>query len=378
MKKLTAKSFTRITLALDIVGRIAEGPYQGFHELGTVKHLISLHDIITVEESPAMRIVCDNPAVPSDSTNSCWKAVELLKQKFGKNDNLTITIRKNIPVKGGLAGGSANAATALALARDLWKINITNDALIKLSRQAGQDVPFYFCGPTAFDSEAGEVLAPIPNSLRFDMILVVPDFGVSTAEAYRNFDYSQIRLQTGRTMAMREALAANDRSGVVRNIHNDFETSVFGQYPKLEQIKFKLIENGCETASLSGSGSTVFGILQSYKDFERIKSKISYPCMLVSSAHGRRLTSSSIEEKSMTDKTFLKRTGQFRWNSKQELCDYFNRQYGLTKKVVDAEIRGIEATFRLRQGEAVSTRELWQKVGIMLEKKLAELKIDKK
>jgi 4-diphosphocytidyl-2-C-methyl-D-erythritol kinase len=378
MKKLSAKSFTRITLALDIIGQIQQGPYKDFHELGTVKHLISLHDIVTVEESADMRVVCDNPSVPLDNTNSCWKACELLKQKYGIDANVSITIQKNIPVKGGLAGGSANAATTLALLCDLWKINIDTSAMIALSRGAGQDVPFYFCGPTAFDSEAGQVLAPISNQLRFDMILVLPDFGVPTAEAYRTIDYSRIAKLTGRTLAMRDALASGDRAGVIHNIHNDFELTVFERFPKLEQVKYKLIESGCETATLSGSGSSVVGILESHNDFDRIKNKIGYPCMLVSSAHGRRYTSLSRRGNTMAGRPFRERTGSFRWNSKQELCDYFNRQYGLTKKIIEAEIKESAETFRLRQGEAVATRELWQKVGISLEKKLTALKIDRR
>jgi hypothetical protein len=176
---------------------------------------------------------------------------------------------------------------------------------------------------------------------------------------------------------MRKALAEGDRLGVVRNIHNDFELTVFERYPKLEQVKYRLIENGCETASLSGSGSTVIGILQSFRDFERIKSKIGYPCMLVSSARGRRYVPSQ-GEKTMTGTPFRERTGSFRWNSKQELCDYFNRQYGLTRKIIDAEIKESAATFRLRQGQAVTTVELWQKVGMRLEKKLAALKIERR
>jgi 4-diphosphocytidyl-2-C-methyl-D-erythritol kinase len=377
MKKLSAKSYTRITLALDIIGKIQQEPYQGFHELGTIKHLISLYDVITVEESPVMRIACDNPDVPTDSSNSCWKACDLIKQKYGINENVAITIRKNIPVKGGLAGGSANAATTLALVCELWKITMDTRAFIALSRGIGQDVPFYFAGPTAFDTEAGQTLVPIPTSLRFDVILVMPGFGVSTKEAYGDIDYASVAKHTERTRAMREAFAANDRAGVVHNIHNDFELSVFGRHPKLEQIKYKLIENGCDSAAMSGSGSTVMGVLQSREDFERIRSKIGYPCLLVSSAQGRRLSALSEREKPVTDAPFHERTGLFRWNSKQELCDYFNRQYGLSRKIVEGEINQVMKTFQLRQGEAVTTQELWQKVGINLEKKIAELNADK-
>jgi 4-diphosphocytidyl-2-C-methyl-D-erythritol kinase len=376
MRKLSAKSYTRVTMALDIIGKISHGPYLGFHELGTIKHVISLHDVITVEESLDMRIACDNPGVPTNDSNSCWQACDILKRKYGINGNVSITIRKNIPVKGGLAGGSANAATTLALLCELWKIDIDQSSLIALSRSVGQDVPFYFAGPTAFDSEAGQSIVPIQNSLHFDIILVTPDFGVSTKDAYEGIDYSDIGKNTERTRAMRDAFAANDRAGVVRNIHNDFEQSVFGRCPKLELIKHRLLENGCDGAAMSGSGSTVVGILQSYKDFDRIKGKIGYPCLLVSSAQGRRFAASFPRKKQMTNATFRERTGSFRWNSKQELCDYFNRQHGLTRKIVEGEISEVMKTFRLRQGEAVTTQELWQKVGINLEKKITEMNAD--
>jgi len=376
MNKLSAKSYTRITLALDIVRKIPEGPFARFHELGTIKHLISLYDIITVEKSRDMRIVCDNPSVPVDSSNSCWTACDLLKQKFGIDENVSITIRKNIPVKGGLAGGSANAATTLALLCELWNISIDTSALIQLSRGTGQDVAFYFAGPTAFDSEAGQVLTQVPNSLRFDIILVLPDFGVSTRDAYQSIDYATVAQHTDRTAEMLLAFRENDRSGVVHNIHNDFEQSVFHRHPKLELIKYKLIENGCDGAAMSGSGSTVVGILQSHKDFERIESKIGYPCVLVSSAHGMRGATRFSGTNSSSDSHYRTRTGSFRWNSKQELCDFFNRQYGLSRKIVEAEISEVMKTFRLRQGRAVATPELWQKVGTTLEKKINDLKTE--
>ncbi len=376
MNKLTAKSFTRTTLALDIIGKIADGPYAGFHELATIKHIISLHDIITIEPSPFLRIVSDSPNVPTGPDNTCYKACELIQQRYGITDNVCVTIKKNIPLKGGLAGGSANAATVLGLLADYYKLDIETADMIDMARIIGQDVPFYFKGPTAFDSEAGLMLSSIPNTLRFDIMLVLPDFGVSTKDAYANIDYSAIGRNRNKTLAMQEAFANNDKSGVIQNIHNDFELSVFTKYPKLEQIKYKLLEYGCAAAALSGSGSTIMGILQSYKDFEQIKAKISYPCLLVSSARARRYVPLSKRNALADDAPFRARTGTFRWNSKQELCDFFNREYGLSRKIVDSEINEVMKTFKLRQGAAVSTQELWQKVGLVLEKKIKELEFE--
>jgi 4-diphosphocytidyl-2-C-methyl-D-erythritol kinase len=280
MKKLSEKSFTRVTLALDIIGKIQAGPFAGFHDLTTVKHTIDLHDVITMEESTDMRCVCDDPAVPQDASNVCWKACDRLKELFHIDHCVTITIQKHIPVKGGLAGGSANAATTLRLCNELWGLGLDRDSFISIARDIGMDVPFYFSGNTAFDTEAGQTLTPIETSMRLAMILVVPDFGVSTAEAYRGIDYSRIARQKSRTMEMVKALGKNDRPGVIDAMHNDFELSVFRDHPALGRMKKTLLDNGCPAAIMSGSGSTIVGILDSPKDFEGIRSKIGVKSIL--------------------------------------------------------------------------------------------------
>jgi 4-diphosphocytidyl-2-C-methyl-D-erythritol kinase len=283
MNKVTAKSYTRITLALDIVGKLESGPFAGYHELATVKHRIDLHDTLTVEESNEMRIACNNPLVPTNASNICWKVVDLVKKEFGIGRNVAIAIEKNIPVQGGLAGGSANAATMFLILRDLWNLDIDDKRLIELARPAGMDVPFYFLGGTAFDAEAGGTLTPIATDLRFDAILVMPDFGVSTSEAYRGLDYSRTGGNRGKTLAMRESFLANDRAGVVAALHNDFELSVFARYPRLRKIKKRLLDAGCAGAVMSGSGSTVLGILRTSGDFKEIQREVGLKSMLVSS-----------------------------------------------------------------------------------------------
>jgi 4-diphosphocytidyl-2-C-methyl-D-erythritol kinase len=283
MKKLFAKSYTRITLALDIVEKLKNGPHAGFHELGVIKHKINLHDVIAIEESKEMRIVCGDPQVPKDAANICWKACDILKKTFGISQNVSITIEKNIPVRGGLAGGSANAATTFMLLNELWKLNLDNAKMIGLSRQAGMDVPFYFAGDTAFDTEAGGRLEPIDSALHFDAILVVPDFGVSTADAYRALDYSRIGRDREKTRAMQQAFIHNDLGGVTKAMHNDFEYSVFQRLPQLSLVKKRLIEAGCVNAVMSGSGSCVFGILETPQDYRKISVKAGMKSMLVSS-----------------------------------------------------------------------------------------------
>ena len=263
-------SYTRITLALDIIGKIKNGEFANYHELGIIKHQINLGDTITIEKSGGMKIFCNNPKVPLDETNICWQTAILLKKEFGIKEDVSIHIDKKIPVQGGLAGGSANAAETLKLLIKLWNIEIPLSAEIILSRKLGMDVPFYFYGKTAFDSEAGQNLFPIENNCKkMYFLLVIPPFGVSTKEAYAKIDYSKIGKNIGKTENIKNALKNGDVKKIEKNMHNDFEQIVFLSYPELQEIKNNLLNLGANAAVMSGSGSTVLGIFDDLKTAEQ-------------------------------------------------------------------------------------------------------------
>lgn len=271
---LTKKSYTRVTLALDIVRKIEEGPFKGYHELGTVKHAIDLCDTVSIEDSDFDVLECDDPAVPCDDRNVCLKAVHLVQNEFAIDRHASIRLQKRIPVKGGLAGGSANAATTLHLLNDLWELGLDASRLIALGRKIGMDVPFYFAGKSVFDSEAGMKLDPIPTNSSFTFVLAIPDFGVSTSEAYAGVEYSTINRKRNLTQRLRDGLVVNDRRAIIASLHNDFERSVFARFPRLAVIKHELLEAGCRGSVMTGSGSTVIGIADNYSHAETIAGKI--------------------------------------------------------------------------------------------------------
>ncbi len=258
-----ARSYTRVTLALDVVRRIADGPRAGYHELAVVKHQIDLYDTIRIEEAECDRLVCNQPGVPTDTTNICLKAAELMRRRFGVTRSVAITIEKRIPVMGGLAGGSANAATAIGMLDRLWGLGAERTELMAVGRELGMDVPYYFVGGTALDAEVGGEPERIETSIGFDFVLVIPRFGVSTREAYAGLDYGRTGRNGRCTKDMVRALRRGDFGGVVRNAHNDFEFSVFETHPELADLRRVLLECGCRAAFLSGSGSTVVGIAES-------------------------------------------------------------------------------------------------------------------
>lgn len=280
---MVQKSFTRLTLALDIIKKLNSGPYAGYHELSIIKHQINLFDIISLESASSISITCDNHLVPCDNRNICWKAVELIKNEFGINKSVKIHINKNIPVMGGLAGGSANAATVLLLLNEYWNLCLPIGSLMELGRKLGMDVPYYFIGGTAFDSEATGCLKKISTDLNFVFLLAIPSFGVATKEAYQGLNYSNIDKNRGKTSLMAESLQNNDIKSVIENMHNDFEGSVFIKYPALAKIKQDLLDAGCDQAIMSGSGSTIIGIASCMAQAEKVQKKVNFKTIIASS-----------------------------------------------------------------------------------------------
>jgi 4-diphosphocytidyl-2-C-methyl-D-erythritol kinase len=276
---ITIDSPTRVTLSLDIVKKLTDGPYAGYHELGIVKHQIALADTLSVEllgdDNAGVDVVeCDDQRVPRDDTNICVKACRLVRERFGRRGFFRIAIDKRIPVMGGMAGGSANAAAMLRALDRIWELRLTADQFREIGRGLGMDVPFFFNGGTAFDSEAAGVLKPIDTALRLHIVLAIPEFGVSTKEAYGSIDYSRIAKNTPLTDAMIEAFSGNDFNGVIDSMHNDFELTVFERYSRLREIRDDLMKAGCAAACMSGSGSTIIGIAADKHDAERIAGKV--------------------------------------------------------------------------------------------------------
>jgi 4-diphosphocytidyl-2-C-methyl-D-erythritol kinase len=263
-----------VTLALDIIKKITSGTCSGYHELSIVKHQIDLYDVISVTDSDTMSLSCNVDTVPRTPENVCWKAAILLKEMCSIDKNVHIDIDKNIPVMGGLAGGSANAAATIELLNNYWELGLSVDTMMSVGRKLGMDVPFYFLGKTAFDSEATAILYPIPTNASFNFILAVPEFGVSTKAAYSSIDYNSIGKKTDETDMLIKYLK-NGHQNVYQFLHNDFEINVFNEFPRLSEIKNELLDAGCSAAMLSGSGSTILGLVENDHQIENITRKIS-------------------------------------------------------------------------------------------------------
>ncbi|MCL2181992.1 MAG: 4-(cytidine 5'-diphospho)-2-C-methyl-D-erythritol kinase [Chitinispirillia bacterium] len=275
---ITVESPTRVTLALDIIRLIEEGPTAGYHELGIVKHMVALSDTLHVEAARGSgpdTVECADERVPEGEANICVQACKLVRERFGHHGGpLKVTIEKRIPVMGGMAGGSANAAAMLRAIDEAWDLGLSLNQFRELGRTLGMDVPFFFTGGTAFDSEATKVISPIDTPTKLHIILAVPGFGVSTRKAYATLDYSRVGKNKEMTQQLMAALRNNDFESIAKYMHNDFELSIFEQYPRLREIRDSLLSAGCAAACMSGSGSTVIGIAKDSSSARKIAAGI--------------------------------------------------------------------------------------------------------
>jgi len=252
MKSLNLRSYAKINLALDILGKREDN----YHELETVFQQIDLCDDVELTENEGdINIECNVKEIENES-NLAYKAATIIKKRFNIKKGVSIRINKNIPIGAGLSGGSSNAAAVIRGLNYLWSLGLDKEKMIELSKEIGMDVPFHILGGTCFGKGRGDNLENVKDLGMHYAVVVHPGFKVNTKEAYDGLDLGK----TGKKESSRKFIESYD----LKDIHNDFEYSVLEKYPELEKIKRKLGED----ALLSGSGSCVFGL---FKDEEGAK-----------------------------------------------------------------------------------------------------------
>ena len=256
MKAITVRAFAKINLSLRIKAKRADG----FHEVHTILQALDLSDRLTCEPARGpFRIACATPRVPTDRTNLVWRAAQLLWTAAGREGeprDAVVTLEKHIPMQAGLGGGSSDAAAALLALRRLWKLPVGDDELFGLAAKLGSDVPYFFIGGTALGLGRGEEVYPLADLPRWWVVLIVPPFGIATADAYEWLD--QLR---GRAPAESETRRLPGTwLGNTVPLANDLERPVSERHPVIGTLIDRLGRLGAVLAAMSGSGSTVFGI----------------------------------------------------------------------------------------------------------------------
>lgn len=259
--KLIINSPAKINFGLFITEKRSDG----FHNIETVFYPLSLSDQTVMRECDHLLIETDNPGLNLDpEQNLMTKAVRLLQKETGKDLHCRITLTKNIPMGAGLGGGSSNAASVLVGLNDLFNLGYKKEELKRFGLQIGSDVPFFIHPYPSIGKGRGELLEEIDLELKGVIVVVNPGIHVATAAAYRACKPSK----PGYDLSELNRLKVLDYNKLKQVVKNDFEKTVFPQFPAIGELKKSFYDHGAEFSLMSGSGSTVFGIFDDNKKAE--------------------------------------------------------------------------------------------------------------
>lgn len=256
---VTARVPAKVNLEL-VVGPVRP---DGFHHLATVFQAVALHDDVTVEAADEWGVTVNGPyadLVPTDGTNLAMKAARLLAAEAGVDTPVHITIDKDIPVAGGMAGGSADAAGALLACDALWDFYSPRAKLEELAARLGSDVPFALLGGTAMGSGRGDQLAPVLGRGRYHWVFALSDVGLSTPEVYAEGDRLRSDLEVpepASSGALMTAMRSGDPVALGKALGNDLQAAAMSLQPGLEEVLRTGLDNGALGGIVSGSGPTI-------------------------------------------------------------------------------------------------------------------------
>ena len=263
-RPVTVRAHAKINLDLRVLGTRPDG----FHELRTVFQALALHDTIEcVPRIGPFAIECEAPGVPLDRTNLVWRAAEALWRSLrrqGTVRDVVVRLHKRIPLQGGLGGGSTDAAATLIALAHAWRVPIRPSQLVDVASALGADVPFFLAGGTALGLGRGDEIYPLADLPRHWVVLLVPGFGVATADAYGWYDSER---DASRARSVREPqYVPGPWPSRAAQMINDLEGPIVRHHPEIEQMKIALRRAGALAAAMSGSGSAVFGLFQKRRD----------------------------------------------------------------------------------------------------------------
>ena len=259
-ESVTVRVPAKVNLALSV------GPLRpdGYHDLATVFHGVGLFDEVTASTADTLTLTCEGEGqvdVPLDDTNLAWRAAELLARTAGRSPAVRLHIAKGIPVAGGMAGGSADAAGALVACDALWGTGLSRDDLHALAAQLGSDVPFALHGGTAMGTGRGEQITPVLARGEFHWVFAFAHEGLSTPAVFRELD--RLREQAGEQAAapgvdeeLLRALRAGDSTLLGAALRNDLTRPATSLRPDLRATLQAGQDAGAIGTLLSGSGPT--------------------------------------------------------------------------------------------------------------------------
>jgi 4-diphosphocytidyl-2-C-methyl-D-erythritol kinase len=253
LEKISLKAPAKINLFLYVINRRPDG----YHNIESLMQAVDLYDEVTLEKSDTIEISCSDPSLPANEENLAFKAAARLRDRY-YFPGVRIGLLKNIPSGAGLGGGSSDAAFVLRGLIKLYGLRPAPEDLTEIAASVGSDVPFFLTRGQALIEGRGEVVKPVRLPLNYGIVIVTPPISISTAEVYG-------RAKLGLTSRAGNLLLSK-RIGISKlmrassEFRNDLENIVISHYPDLAEVKRSLLGTGAFYCSMTGSGSSFFGL----------------------------------------------------------------------------------------------------------------------
>ncbi len=267
MEELKVKAPAKINLGLHVISKRDDG----YHNIETIFYPIKLYDVLTFNKSKSFRFTSDNEELNKSSDNLIIKAKDLLEEETKQKISVHIHLKKNIPLGGGLGGGSSDAAAALTSLNNFMNLNLDDIQLKSLALRLGSDVPFFLDPKPCFASSRGEKLEQKDLKINYSILVISPVIHISTRWAYSNIipktPSFNLKDLTQKNLDIPDKL--------LEILKNDFEKIVFKNYPEIKKLKEELYELGALFVLMSGSGSTLWSLFKDNLSAEEAKIKLS-------------------------------------------------------------------------------------------------------
>lgn len=292
---MSASVTVRVPAKVNVQLAVGAARPDGFHDLANVFLAVGLYDEVTVTPSPdGLRVTCDGPdadQVPLDRTNLAARAAEALAARYGRTPDVHLHIAKDIPVAGGMAGGSADGAGALLACDALWGTRASRAELLDICAELGSDVPFSLVGGAALGTGRGERLRTLDVGGAFHWVFAMADRGLSTPAVFREFDRLGEGTDIPEPVASRpllDALAKGDPDALAAAVSNDLQPAALSLFPELADTLAAGRAAGALTALVSGSGPTTAFLARDPESAEKVAETLrsSGTCRAVRTASG--------------------------------------------------------------------------------------------
>lgn len=261
MNHIDIAANAKVNLTLDVLRKREDG----YHELRTIMHSISLFDNISLRKTAGgISLKTNLKYLPTDNRNIAYAAALLFFEKSGIKGGVNINIKKTIPVAAGLAGGSTNAASVLMGLNKLYGNVFSTDELIEMGAMLGSDTPFFIKGGCALCEGRGEILTPLPDMPTTTFLIIKPPIRVSTAQVYSSLKADKLTEHPD-TDGTIDAIRNGDREAIAVRMFNVLETVTTADHPEIKRIKQEMINLGAMGSAMSGSGPSVIGLFLNRK-----------------------------------------------------------------------------------------------------------------